>query len=864
MEAKYKTHLILGVILLFLNPAFSPTANLWANESSKYLDAVREFADNVLKYGRDTYGKHTPLFVDGLMVRDPNNPDYGKDGVYKPVEWIAPNGDRWILSNLASQQNLFRTLDGLTSITVDPKYKQSAMDAIEYAFENLRSPNGLLYWGHSVAYDAKADDICGRKNMHTFKLHYPYYELMWRVNPGATKQFIESFWSAHIIDWSNLDMDRIGYIGERLEEPWNHAYDEDGPTFFESKRLSGVANYLTGSSLVHGGIVLHHLSGEEQPLIWSERLIKHFVDTRHPKVGISALIYNNTWWQLGEDMKEHFIDPHIAIFPWDFHELRYLYYPEKVQAHPWLSILLVGRILGEDGDEFTQWALEEFTAWGKVSYRRKDNSFVPILTDGTNLEGYIWEKGPGRSTGENVIKPYSADTSFFWAYSVVYSTTGDEFMWEMVRDIALGNNFGDIGETSEDIPELQTETCCSEVYGLLGFLQLYEKTSEPEYLNMARRIGDNILLNKFHKGFFVPSKKHIYTRFDCLEPLALLHLDAAMKSKVGSVPSVWPSVPLFVPSYRHKEEGVDRRIIYTLTESPEPPVSLQEAAAIGNIDLVRFLIENGTDVNVLDDSFFKTALHRAAISGHRNVAELLLAKGADVDARSSAISTPLHYAVEQGHKEITELLIAKGADVNAKKSADDTPLHSAVRGGYKDIIELLIANGANVNIKNSQGQTPLDMALTNNRSDIVELLVVKGADVTLHTAVLAGDLAKVKSLIEKEADINAKDASGSTPLHYAVQRRNKDIAELLITSGADVNAKDGSGDTCLHFIAKSPIPRYRILFGGFSWGGVVKSLINNGSDVNMGDSEGRTPLWWALERHNGAVIELLRKHGARE
>ena len=104
------------------------------DDTSKYLDAVRQFADNVLKYGRDTYGpKHTPLFVDGLNIH-----------THEPVKWIAPNGDRWILSNLASQQNLFRTLDGLTKITGDPKYKQAAMDAIEYAFENLRSPNALI------------------------------------------------------------------------------------------------------------------------------------------------------------------------------------------------------------------------------------------------------------------------------------------------------------------------------------------------------------------------------------------------------------------------------------------------------------------------------------------------------------------------------------------------------------------------------------------------------------------------------------------------------------------------------------------------------------------------------------------------
>jgi len=162
-------------------------------DPNRYLNAVIEFADNVLKYGRDTYGpKHTPLFVDGLNVN-----------THEPVKWIAPNGDRWILSNLASQQNLLRTLDGLTRITGDPKYKQAAMDAIKYAFENLRSPNGLLYWGGHAVYDAGADRPIGR-NIHEFKCHYPYYELMWEVNPQATKQFIEAFWSTTILNWSNL------------------------------------------------------------------------------------------------------------------------------------------------------------------------------------------------------------------------------------------------------------------------------------------------------------------------------------------------------------------------------------------------------------------------------------------------------------------------------------------------------------------------------------------------------------------------------------------------------------------------------------------------------------------------------------
>ena len=102
-------------------PAAEPSE--FPNQSSRYLDAVREFTDNVLKYGRDTYGpKHTPLFVDGLNIH-----------THEPVKWKFA-GQTWILSDFASHQNLFRTLDGLTTITGDPKYRQAAEEAIEYAF----------------------------------------------------------------------------------------------------------------------------------------------------------------------------------------------------------------------------------------------------------------------------------------------------------------------------------------------------------------------------------------------------------------------------------------------------------------------------------------------------------------------------------------------------------------------------------------------------------------------------------------------------------------------------------------------------------------------------------------------------------
>jgi len=856
MRGKFRPHHILEVVLLFIALAGFSESNSKANENSKYLDAVREFADNVLKYGRDTYGpKHTPLFVDGLNIH-----------THEPVKWISPKGDystatdteEWILSNFASQQTLLRTLDGLSNVTDDAKYRQAATDAIRYMFKHVRTPSGLFYWGHVTAYDALGDTPRGNTSRESIKIDYPYYELMWRVDPNATKKLIEILWCTHVNDWSNLDFNRIGRTTSNLEEPWDHEYDEEGPTFFNSQ-YGGGGFYTTATSLVQAGATLNRLSDQEQPLVWSKRLAKRLIDTRHPNTGMSTGMYNslNPSIPLGDDLKQHLADPRTVFFPLRlFEENRHendLYWPEITEAHPWISLFLVGDILGDEGGEFTRWALEEFTAWGNASYRKKDNSFVPILTDGTSIEGYALKETISYATKGAIAEPLFADLTFFWGYTVAYRTTGDQFMWEMCRDIGLGNDLGDIGETTMDVPKLRTDTTCSDVYGLLGFLELYGKTSNPSFLQIARRIGDNILSNQFYKGFFVPSKEHIYTRFDCYEPLALLHLYAATKSEPGSVPSVWPSCPLFIPPYRYKQQGIDRRIIYTLTESSEPPMSLQEAAAVGDINMVRSLLDKGVGVDRRDDSLKKTALQRAAISGHKDIVELLLAKGARIDAQEDFPGgTALDYAAENGRKETAELLIAKGADVNAKRRgypAGDTPLHSAIRAGHKDIVELLIANGADVNAKNDAGETPIDVAISRNRKQIVQLLLAKGATISsIHVAAQMGDLARVKAFLEEGTDVNAKDGRGYTPFHYVIWYYKTDIARLLIEKGADIHAKDQSGYTPLH---------WAVLMGNKE---LTELVLAKGADVNAKGKAGETPLDFAI--YYEAIGQLLIQKGA--
>ena len=100
--------------------------------------------------------------------------------------------------------------------------------------------------------------------------------------------------------------------------------------------------------------------------------------------------------------------------------------------------------------------------------------------------------------------------------------------------------------------------------------------------------------------------------------------------------------------------------------------TIHKACENGNIKAVKRFLANGTDVNVKNDDGL-TPLMEAAGWGEKEIAELLIAEGADVNAQCDGIS-PLHSSVWRGDKEITELLIAKGANVNSLNEDKGTPL----------------------------------------------------------------------------------------------------------------------------------------------------------------------------------------------
>jgi len=150
-----------------------------------------------------------------------------------------------------------------------------------------------------------------------------------------------------------------------------------------------------------------------------------------------------------------------------------------------------------------------------------------------------------------------------------------------------------------------------------------------------------------------------------------------------------------------------------------------EAAAVGDALTLRQIL-NETPQAAHDFSGDGwTALHLAAAFGTPEAVRLLLENGAQVDAVSKNPQTnqPLHAALALGrNQETIELLLAEGADPNARQTGGFTPIFSAAAANRRDLAETLIARGADPTIQNDFGQTAAGFARERNHTDLADRL----------------------------------------------------------------------------------------------------------------------------------------------
>lgn len=239
---------------------------------------------------------------------------------------------------------------------------------------------------------------------------------------------------------------------------------------------------------------------------------------------------------------------------------------------------------------------------------------------------------------------------------------------------------------------------------------------------------------------------------------------------------------------------------------------------------------------------------------------------ASPDARDVNGWTPLHHAASRGDVEwLRRLLAMDGAAVDIRvHNADaysaewgNTPLHYAARDGRREACQFLLQRGADVNARNQRGQTPLHRALID--PELVWLLINCGADpndaddrgrTPLHWAAIDDEAVSVERLLAAGARVDRPDALGLTPLHLAAQHGRPAAAAALLARGADVNVQDPFGASPLHAAAAT-----RNL-------AMIDLLLAHSARVDLRDHFGCTALHDAARAGSVAVVHLLLSHGA--
>ena len=283
--------------------------------------------------------------------------------------------------------------------------------------------------------------------------------------------------------------------------------------------------------------------------------------------------------------------------------------------------------------------------------------------------------------------------------------------------------------------------------------------------------------------------------------------------------------------------------------------------------IIKFIKDNDFDFNqqnnegeiLLTDAAFRTHASKELI-------QALLDKGADVNGVNKHKKTALILAASRRKKTVVDLLLKKSPKMIDNQDADgNTALIYAAVLGFPDIVDSLLKAGAKKDIRNKDGKTALDWATINKNREIINLLDLETAAkqktekatealfTKLYEAIYGtGVLQYQVAILANDADVNALNSTGKTPLTLLADSDRTDIVEVLLDKKADINLPDKNGDTPLIVAVKN---------GKVA---MVKFLLDRRADVNKRDANGNTALMKAVSvgENKEEIIKLLLEKGA--
>jgi ankyrin repeat protein len=245
-----------------------------------------------------------------------------------------------------------------------------------------------------------------------------------------------------------------------------------------------------------------------------------------------------------------------------------------------------------------------------------------------------------------------------------------------------------------------------------------------------------------------------------------------------------------------------------------------------------------------------TALHWAAHRNNLGITLALLRAGAKVNVANELGVTPLVLAGENGNGEMVAAFLEAGANPNVLTLAGESPLMAAARSGSVPAVTALLKRGANPNAaEQTRGQTALMWAVAAQQPAAVRLLLAAGADVTARTAshrrlVYTGFRYITSPPAESSNTVMEVDLGGFSPILFAAQQGNVEVATLLLEAGANKNDQSGLGQTPLIVAAHS------------NHADLVRLLLDRGADPNAG-AVGHSALHAAVLLGNVDAVKML-------
>ena len=313
-----------------------------------------------------------------------------------------------------------------------------------------------------------------------------------------------------------------------------------------------------------------------------------------------------------------------------------------------------------------------------------------------------------------------------------------------------------------------------------------------------------------------------------------------------------------------KKEGIDSTAVNAKDMMECTPLHLAVMLpGIYRNDIVAALLESKSDPNSVDIAGW-TPLHHLASHTSKYKGTILIRllekHGAELDARGSDGLTPLHCAAMSSEGEGTakvDSLIRLGANVMARDNSRNTPLHWAAYCGDPINIGLLLQNGSKINARNDDGRNPLHLASIRGDHESVSQLMNAGKTymdgyvneednegiMALSWAAKMGRTVAVETLMLEDSNQNSRNQA----LLYAAEEGHEGIVRTLLQGGSDINTRDRSHMTALMWAAK----------GGHK--PVVQVLLRNRPDINATDQDNMTALLWAAQDGTAAVVEALLK-----